>query len=330
MASIRELESGKWQVQVRRRGLKPAAKSFENKVDACRWARMLESEIDRGVFFDRSEAERTTVAELIDRYLREVTPRKRSAKRETQRLNALRRHFGTYSPAALRSSHIATYRDARLESGLAGATVVKELNSIAHLLDTAMKDWGIPLPGNVAKMVRRPPVARGRERRLLAGEEARLLDACAKSRARMLAPAVRFALETAMRMGEILALQWRHVDLLNRVATLPDTKTGDSRQVPLSNAAMATIAGLPRHIKDGRVFWCWKRADSLENCWRRAVKAAGIDDLRFHDLRHEAVSRLFELGLNPIEAATISGHKTLQMLKRYTHLRATDLVKKLA
>lgn len=146
----------------------------------------------------------------------------------------------------------------------------------------------------------------------------------------MLAPAVRFALETAMRMGEILALEWRHLDLASRVATLPDTKTGVARQVPLSTAAVAAISCLPRHIKDGHIFWTWQRADSLENVWRRTVKAAGIDDLHFHDLRHEAVSRLFELGLNPMEVASISGHKTLQMLKRYTHLRAAELARKLA
>ena len=155
------------------------------------------------------------------------------------------------------------------------------------------------------------------------------ISGCANG-APKLAPAVRLAIETGMRMGEILSLEWRYVDMAQRVATLPDTKTGDARQVPLSTAAIAAISTLPRHIKDGRVFWTWSRADSLENAWRRAVKAAGIIDLRFHDLRHEAVSRLFELGLNAMEVASISGHKTLQMLKRYTHLKASELVKKLA
>lgn len=330
MASIRELESGKWQVQVRHRGIRPIAKTFKTKTEAARWARLLESEFDRGVFVDRSEAERITISELIDRYLSEVTPKKKSARREKQRLEGLKRHFGAFSPASLRSAHIAEYRDARLNAGLAGATVVKELNSLSHLFEVAAKDWGIPIPSNPAKQVRRPKVARGRERRLITGEESRLFAACTASRASMLGPVVRFALETGMRMGEILSLEWRNVDAHNRVATLPDTKTGDARQVPLSSAAMAAIQSLPRHISDGRVFWTWSRTDSLENAWRRAVKSAGITDLRFHDLRHEAVSRLFEADLNPMEVACISGHKTLQMLKRYTHLKATELVKKLA
>lgn len=330
MANIRELESGKWQVQIRHRGTRPIAKSFKTKTEADRWARLLESEFDRGVFVDRTESERATVGELIDRYLREVTPKKKSARREKQRLEALRARFGAFSVASLRSTHIAEYRDARLKAGLAAATVVKELNSLSHLFEVAAKDWGFPLIANPAKLVRRPQVARGRDRRLLPGEESKLFTACAASRATMLLPAVRFAIETAMRMGEILSLQWNNVDITTRVATLPDTKTGGARQVPLSTAAIGAISPLPRHFKDGRVFWTWTRADSLENAWRRAVKSAGIDDLRFHDLRHEAVSRLFELGLNPMEVAAISGHKTLQMLKRYTHLKATELVKKLA
>lgn len=330
MATIREMASGNWQAIIRRRGIKPVFQTFGTKTEATRWARHAESEIDRGAYLDRTEAERTTVAALIDRYLLEVTPQKKSARRERQRLLALRAHFGAYSAAALRSAHIASYRDSRLSAGLAGATVVKELNSLSHLLDVAIKDWGIGLSVNVARLVRHPQVARGRERRLSADEEQKLLAACSASRATMLAPAVRFATETAMRMGEILALRWSDIDLRTRVAVLRDTKNGESRQVPLSTAAVAAIAGLPWHITDGRIFWKWSRADSVENAWRRAVASAGVADLRFHDLRHEAVSRLFEFGLNPMEVASISGHKTLQMLKRYTHLKAVDLAQKLA
>lgn len=330
MASIRQLESGNWQAQVRRRGRPPVAKSFGTRSEAQKWARMLESEIDQGVFLDRSEAQRATVGELIDRYLVEVTPLKKSARRETQRLKGLRRHFGGYSLAVLRNTHIADYRDARLASGVAGATVVKDLNSLSHLIDVAIKDWGLSLPNNPAKLVRRPSVARGRDRRLVGDEEQRLMAACRASRSVMLPAAVTFAIETGMRMGEILSLEWRSVDIAGRVATLLDSKNGEGRQVPLSTAAVSAIQSLPRHLNNPRVFWVWCRSDSLENAWRRAVAAAEIRDLRFHDLRHEGVSRLFERGLNPIEVASISGHKTLQMLKRYTHLKATDLVRKLA
>lgn len=329
MAYLRQYPNGQWQAVIRRSGIPSQSATFATRSAAARWARQVETEIDQGLVYDRHAANRTTIGYLVDRYLREVTPYKKSARTETHRLKALKTEFGAFSVAALRNTHIAEYRDRRLAAGRAGATVLKELNSLSHLLDIAAKDWGIPMAGNPAKLVRRPQVARGRDRRLMPGEEDRLLNACERSRAKMLPNIVRFAIETGMRMGEILSLQWRHVDLQNRIASLPDTKTGEPRQVPLSTAAVCAIRGLPRHINNDRLFWSWKRADSLENVWRRAVAGAGIQDLRFHDLRHEAVSRLFERGLNPMEVAAISGHKTLQMLKRYTHLKVINLVKKL-
>lgn len=230
MASIRQLESGNWQAQVRRAGRPQAAKSFKTRAEACKWARILESEIDQGVFLDRSEAQRVTIGELIDRYLVEVTPLKKSARSETQRLRGLRCHFGAYSLAVLRNSHIADYRDVRLAKGVAGATVVKELNSLSHLIDVAIKDWGLPLASNPAKLVRRPSVARGRDRRLVGDEEQRLLDACRASRSVMLPAVVTFAIETGMRMGEILSLEWRNLDIASRIATLLDSKNGERCQ----------------------------------------------------------------------------------------------------
>jgi integrase len=136
------------------------------------------------------------------------------------------------------------------------------------------------------------------------------------------------AIETAMRLGELLALEWKHVDLERRVAFLPHTKNGHSRSVPLSPIAVELLASWPRSLT-GRVFPQWSRPDSVETVWRRAVQRAGLEDLHFHDLRHEATSRLFERGLNVMEVAAITGHKTLQMLRRYTHLRAENLAERL-
>lgn len=149
---------------------------------------------------------------------------------------------------------------------------------------------------------------------------------------------IRLALETAARLGELLALEWRDIDAGRRVAVLRGvggrgTKNGDeSRAVPLSSAALVVLQelqALPLGI-DGRVFYWWAGSDSFNKTWRRACACAGIEDLRFHDLRHEATSRLFEKGVfEGVEVAAITGHKTLQMLKRYTHLRAADLARKL-
>lgn len=132
-----------------------------------------------------------------------------------------------------------------------------------------------------------------------------------------------------MRLGELIALDWKHVDLVTRVAELSDTKNGESRRVPLSSRAADIIRTIPRHISKGRLFWRWKRTDSLEPAWRRAVGSAQLENLRFHDLRHDATPRFFERGFNIMEVSVITGHKTLQMLKRYTHLNVENLVERL-
>jgi len=328
MATIRQYSYGAWQAIVRRQGIKPVSKAFNTRSDAERWARQVENEIDRAVYIDRRPSERITIGELIDRYLSEVVRQKKSAHTLSRCLTFLRPHFSHYTLATLQPKDVAAYRDSRIASGKAGATVVKELNMLSRVIDVA-SEWGYYAPSNPVKAVRRPSVARGRERRLTTQEDTALLQRCEKSRAPMLGAIVRMALETGMRMGELLSLEWTAVDLSRCVARLHDSKNGEARDVPLSPRAIAVLKGLPRHIANSRVFWAWNRADSLENAWRRAVAKAGIKDLHFHDLRHEAVSRLFERGLNIVEVSAVSGHKTLQMLKRYTHLKAEELVRKL-
>ncbi len=190
MATITRTKSGTWKAQVRRIGLPAVNKTFKAKYDAEAWSRSVESEQDRGVFVNRSEADRVTVGELIDRYILEITPLKRSAKNDKQRMLFLKRHFGHFIVSQLQSKHIAAYRDKRLAEGRQGATIVKEIGSMRHLLDVAIKDWGIPLVSNVASLVRKPKQARGRDRRLVEGEEQRLLQACQGSRSTLLAPLV--------------------------------------------------------------------------------------------------------------------------------------------
>ena len=160
-------------------------------------------------------------------------------------------------------------------------------------------------------------------------KEAALLLACRQSSVELEA-IVRVALETSARLGELLKLQWKDVNLTKCTGKLFDTKNGEDRVIPLSPKALEALKLLPRHI-GGRVFWRWSASDSFNKTWTRACQRAEINDLRFHDLRHEAVSRLFESGnWNSMEVAAVSGHKTLAMLKRYTHLRAEDLAKKWA
>lgn len=329
MATIRRLR-GRWQAQVRRRGAPPRAKSFDRRSDAERWARDLEAEVDRsGWVADTRVAEKMTLGELLTRYRDEVSPTKRSAHTEKHRINAmLRRPICHRTLAKLTTSDVALYRDERLKS-VAPATVIRELNTLSHAIEVARREWSLWLPRNPVKMVRRPSAPQGRKRRLKEGEEQRLLNACDRGRNRYMKPLIVLAVETGMRRGELLGLRWEHIDLERRVAHLPLTKNGESRDVPLSTRATETLRELAaspkRHAE--RAFPLSDNAVRL--AWEHLRVRAGSDDLHFHDLRHEAVSRLFELGLNIAEVSTISGHKELRMLQRYTHLRAIDLVHRL-
>ena len=326
MANIRKYR-GRWVAQVRRKGIAPRCKSFDTKADAEKWARQLEAEVDRcGTLPDTRVAASTTVAQIIKRYQQEITPLKRSAKSEHQRLNALLRRPIVHRTLTLLSSNdIANYRDERLKT-VGPATVIRELNTLSHCIDIARKEWGIVIYDNPCKLVRRPVAPKGRNRRLRAGEEQKLLDAADKGRNPHMRSIIIFAIETAMRRGEIVSLLWEHVDLERRVAHLPMTKNGEPRDVPLSSRAVAAMTSSDR-AREGKVFPISETA--VFQAWDHLRGRAGMPDLHFHDLRHEAVSRLFERGFNVVEVSTISGHKELRMLARYTHLRADDLVVRL-
>jgi integrase len=220
MATIRRLR-GRWQAMVRRRGVAPRAKSFDKRTDAERWARDLEAEADRsGWVADTRLAERTTLAELLTRYRDEVSPTKRSGQSEQARINGvIRRDIAHRTLAKLTSSDMATYRDERLKV-VAPASGIRELNTIAHALDVAQREWGLWLPRNPVRQVRRPTAPNGRKRRLHDGEEERLLAACDLGRTSLLKPLIILALETSMRRGELLGLRWEHIDFERRVAHL--------------------------------------------------------------------------------------------------------------
>ncbi len=329
MATIRKLR-GRWQAQVRRRGLKPRCKSFDSKSDAEKWARDLEAQVDRfGAAPDTRLLEVTTLGDLLERYQREVSPTKRGAVQEIQRIDVLRRHDLAYRTLiGLSQQDIASFRDERLAS-VAPSTVVRELAILSHVIEVAIRDWGYPLSRNVVKLVRRPVIRNERSRRLKRDEEQRLLAGCDAGQIPFFKTLIIVAIETGMRRGELLGLQWDDISHNRRVITLHMTKNGSGREVPLSqrafDALMTWKAECP--VDQSTVFPTTSGA--LEQAWRRLLKRVGIEGLRFHDLRHEGVSRLFERGLNMIEVSSISGHKELRMLKRYTHLSADDLVGRL-
>jgi integrase len=349
MATIRK--RGKyWHVQVRKKGHKAVTRSFKDKKIAAAWIKKTESEIERGIFQDITEAQKTTLAELMDRYAREVLPHKRAQHTELSSIRLLKREVGGLFLASVNSSHIATLRDKRLKQ-VDPQTVKRQLGLLQRIINTATKDWGINLPhGNPVQRVRMPKQPPGRDRRLQEGEEQLLLAASTIA----LKPIILFDLETAMRRGEIANMEWSHIDFKARSLLIPTTKTGTPRRIPLSKKAMeilrqqqermGNVVELVQRSSDLvelRALGALKsepvfdlKADSITQAFDRTCSRVGIENLRFHDLRHEATSRLFEKrytreALSPMEVATITGHKDLKMLMRYTHLRAEDLVHKL-
>ena len=219
---------------------------------------------------------------------------------------------------------MASYRDDRLKTGYSANTVRLELAIISHLFEIARKEWGMEGLTNPVKAIRMPSPPAGRDRRLQPGELEKLLESSSEE----LSQVIRFALETAIRRGELAGMAWDMVDLKKRTVTLPETKNGQKRIVPLSSVAVAILKErLNTRRIDGKV---WDIGlDAISQDFAKACQKTGISGLHFHDLRHEATSRLFEKGFDTMEVRTITGHKTLQMLARYTHLRAEDLVEKM-
>lgn len=332
----------KWQAKVRRDGYPPMSKTFARRADAEAWARQQEAEMDRGAWRDRTSADATTLYALLERYLKDVVPQKRGAEAETLRIKTLMRDpIALYKLSALSPLVLADWRDRRLAAACKGATVNRELNIISAVMNWARRELMFAVENPVSS-IRRPPPSKARERRIEPEEEARLMAALEDhdgaseredgkryrrgTRNPWVKPVVQFALETAMRRGELLSLAWENIDLRRRVAFLPETKNGEARAVPLSSRAVAILEGLPRSL-DGRVFPI--TANALKLAWVRACKRAGLEDLHFHDLRHEATSRLAEKLPNVVELSAVTGHKDLRMLKRYYHPRAEELAKKL-
>lgn len=392
MATVRQRTSGYWQAIVRRKGAPDQSKTFRKKKDAEAWAAMIESEIARGVFVSRDEAEKTTFAKVAERFEEEVLPNKRSGDRDVYRLRQVVEHFGKHTLAAITSSMIAAYRDDRLKT-LSPQTVVHEINLLSRIFKACTMDWGINLPmGIPTAQVRKPKVANARERRLESDEEQRIFAAIERgSRHSSLRSVIEFALETGARQSEITSLVWRDVDTEKRVARIRgidgrETKNRDTfRNVPLSTKAIAVLNGITRPKKGGLVFQT--SASSIKQAWDSAIKRARKDyerdvirknlqiagfsekeikaelrkimprggpkpenpkpprketlrnieqlkkdpilaNLHFHDLRHEATSRLAEK-LQMHELMKVTGHKGTAMLARYYHPRAEDLAKKL-
>ena len=326
MASFRQ-RNNKWQARISRDGHPDQVKTFEAKADAERWARSVESEMDKGHFFSVSEAQRTTLGDVIERYLVEVTPRMKSAAEDTIRLKALiRKPIAKWSMANLSASRVAAFRDERLAEVSAG-TVIRELAYLSSIINHARREWGINVP-NPVQMVRKPPSPPARGRVLTDAEVSVLLKVFEPigRRSHWVKPIVELALATAMRRGELLSLRWENINFKAHTAFLPTTKNGDSRTVPLSSSAVNILGNLPRHLS-GVVFPL--NAPALNAAFKRGLLRSDLQNIRFHDLRRTAITRMAEKLPNVIELAAVSGHKSLMVLKQYYRPSAFDLAIKL-
>jgi integrase len=324
MATFRK-RSGSWQALVKKKGYGQIGRTFDTKGEAEAWAKITEAEMVRGVYFSQKEAESTTLSGALDRYEREISSIKKGYQQEKKRIRSWKAHpLAKRFLATIQGKDIAEYRDARIRSGSSANTVRLDLAVISHLFEIARKEWGMEGLTNPVKAIRMPSPPAGRDRRLQPGELEKLLEFSSEEMNQV----IRFALETAMRRGELAGMTWEMVDLKKRIVTLPETKNGQKRIVPLSSTAGSILKErLNTRRIDGKV---WDIGlDAISQDFAKACQKAGISGLHFHDLRHEATSRLFEKGFDTMEVRTITGHKTLQMLARYTHLRAEDLVERL-
>lgn len=327
MATITRRNSG-WYVQVRRKGFPARNRTFETKGEGQRWAREQERRLDfcspDPVVQPSSLA--MTLGDVILRYRDLVTPRKRSADSEHLRLGKMARaSICLVAVSKLSPHHGAEYRDHRLLKAKP-STVRRELSLFRVALEVARKEWGVALGRNPFDDVSRPVAHDGRERRLNPSDVRRLEAGLATFRNLYVAPLIWLLVETGLRRGEALALEWSRIDLDGRVALIPNTKNGRPRTIPLTDGAIDLLTRLPR--TGALVFPI--SAVALRQGWQRLLARTGIVDLRLHDLRHEAISRFAEMGLNMPELALISGHRDYRMLQRYTHLRPSDLARKLA
>ena len=327
MASIRK-RHGQYHAQVRRKGYPSVTKTFASKTSATKWVKAVETDMERGEFKPQVNM---TVDELIKRYQKEIVPQHKGASSDVSRCRTIRRLLGKVNLADLTPAVLASYRDQRLKVILP-SSLKTELTILSSAINTAIIDWGIPIPSNPVQLVRLPKYDDRRSRRLERGEEEKLLESADPMFRRLII----LAIETAMRKGEILRIRRSHIDYQRQTLFIPTTKTDKPRTIALSTRA---VEALREQIKStGQENVVELDRDPLVfnigvGLYRYRVdkirKATGMLDWRFHDLRHEATSRLFEKGLNMMEVASITGHEDLKMLKRYTHIRPENILARL-
>lgn len=322
------------EAKIRRKGYPVQMRSFDKRADAERWAREIESSMDRGVFRSTKESEKTTLSEALDRYLEEVSKHKKGHQREKSRIEQWKAHaLGSRYLASITPKDIADYASERKSEGYSLRTIYLELAIISHLYNYAAAKWGMRALENPVAPTRvkgtdphRGQAYKGRERTLSISEREKLFEHLNEEMKHIVALAV----ETGMRRGELMSLTVSNVDLTKKTVKLDKTKNGDSREVPLSPSAVDILRAVLEHKKiiglDGKI---WSMGpDRVTSVFASAAKEAGLKDIRFHDLRHTAATRLAGI-YQAHELAKILGHKVLNMVMRYYNPTGEELGKKM-
>ncbi len=316
----------RYRALIRKKGYPAISKSFSDRKSAETFAKDIESRIERGVFIDSFLAEKTTLFDLVERYELEISPSKKGHRIDLHVAKPLKMALGEYNLSQIQPFLVSQYRDRRLKK-VKPATVKRELGLLSRVLTASEKEFGIYLPhGNPVRKVRIPKEPPGRDRRLQEDELEKLLIQFSQNQ--RMKQIVLLAIETGMRRGEICRIRPQDIDWGKSILIIPETKNGIPRTIPLSSMARSALRDAVTTSKASSCVFDVE-PHSITQAFNRACKRAGIDNLRFHDLRHEATSRFFEKGLNVMEVASITGHQDLRMLRRYTHIRAETLVDRL-
>ena len=331
MANIqkREGKNGvRWRALVRMFGVQES-QTFDRKKDAVAWASSLETSIANGAQIIGGEARRRTLDELIDRYIAEVLPGKKSAKDQKQQLLRWKQLLGGTKLSALtpdrilKAQHEIRKQITRTGEPVSNATVNRYHAALSHVLQVADISYGW-IEGNPMRRVQKLKEPQGRVRCLEVDEQKDLLDACAKSANPYLLTIVLIALTTGMRKNEIMGLKWKDVDLERQIALIEEPKNGQRRTAHLLPEVVVRLSKLNEKTGKTSAYLFPGRSNlkpmDVKKSWYRAIEHAGLKNFRFHDLRHTAASYLAMDGASVPQIAAVLGHRNHQMAARYAHL----------
>ncbi len=338
MASLQK-RNGAYRVRIKQVGQTTLSKTFYNRLEALQWAKQTEAQLRLGLYVEPNAPIKPGHGVLFDQaashYMKTHSIHKKIVRCESSRLRILIKRWGQLPVEQVDKFAVLTLRDDLLKLGRSGETINHYFNTISKLFQMLEGDWDLSIP-NPIKGIKRMPAPQGRTKRVNIMMEEHLIASCHALSMPLLSSIVQFAIQTGMRRGELMGLSWGDIDMPNRRAYLHTSKNGEPRQVPLTKKAIAILGEL-KTMGTNEVFPM--SMNVLRNQFEKAIVHAknhwsdiGVNpfnNLRFHDLRHEALSRLSDTGLNVIELSCISGHKTMAMLKRYTHPSHEAILKRL-